>query len=299
MRSLFLVPLALLIAAPAVVSGQQKVAISRSAAADVSVRIGGAFSSLRISAWPHDSVELTGAVGEGSRLEGGPNTFTGPVTGMKFFVQATSDAGLAGNRLELKVPRGARVWAKAGSADIEVSGVAGGLDLNIIGGSVRVSGKPRELIVESMDGSVWFRGYADYARLKTASGDITMQEGGGEDLTFATVSGAISASNGERAITRARFESVTGPITFAGALTRGADLRFDTHSGAVDVRLSRPTTANVDAVTVTGRIENAWSSQRAIAGREGRGMELHTSSAGSSARVSIQSFKGDIRLAPM
>ena len=104
MRSLFLVPLAFVIAAPAVASGQQKVAISRSAGPEVSLRIGGAFPSLRNSACPHDSVELTGAVGEGSRLEGGPNTFTGPVTGMKFFIQATSDAGLAGTRLELKVP---------------------------------------------------------------------------------------------------------------------------------------------------------------------------------------------------
>ncbi|MEX2177734.1 MAG: DUF4097 family beta strand repeat-containing protein [Gemmatimonadaceae bacterium] len=282
--------------APLTVAAQQKVEIHRAAAPNVSVRIGGAFSSLKVSAWPSDSIALTGAVGVGSRLDGGSINRTGPVTGMKFFVIATENASIAGNRLELRVPRGARVWAKAGSADIEVNGVAGGLDLNIIGGSVRVTGKPTELIIESMDGSVSFTGFTDYARVKTATGDITLF-GGGEDLSFSTVSGNINGSNGERTIARARFESVTGSITFAGDLPRGADLRFDTHSGPIALRLAS-SRVDIDAMTHTGAIENAWSSERPIAGREGRGMELGVSSAGSSARVSIRSFKGNVSIRP-
>jgi hypothetical protein len=278
---------------------QQKVDIHRAARSNVSVRLSGAVASVRVAAWPHDSIAITGLIGAGSRLEGGPLNFTGPVSGMKFYVEATSDAALAGNKLEIRVPREASVWIKLGSADVEVSGVAGGLDLNIIGGSVAVSGKPRELIVESMDGAVRFTGYADYARVKTATGNITVTNGGGEDLSFATVSGSIHASNGAREISRARFESVTGPITFAGALGRGTDLRFDTHSGAVEVRPPRGTPASVDAVTMTGGIENVWSDARPIPGREGRGMELNVSSRTAAARISIRSFKGNVRLAAM
>ena len=36
--------------------------------------------------------------------------------------------------LELFVPVGATVWAKSGSATIDVTGITGGLDLNIVGG---------------------------------------------------------------------------------------------------------------------------------------------------------------------
>lgn len=288
--------LAVLLAPLSAASGQQKVDIHRAATPNVSVRLAGAFSSLRVIAWPNDSIALTGEIGAGTRMDGGAGNVTGPVAGMKFYVDAASDVSLAANRLELRVPRGARVWVKAGSADIDVSGVGGGLDLNIIGGSIRVSGKPRELIAESMDGRVTFTGWTDYARLKTATGDIVL-EGGGEDLSLSSVSGSIQAANGERTLQRGRFESVTGSITFVGEPARGGDLRFDTHSGAIELRLPRPANIEIDAATITGRIENAWTKNQPIAGREGRGMELGVSSGMGGARVSIRSFKGNVRLA--
>ena len=46
--------------------------------------------------------------------------------------------------------------------------------------------------------------------------------------------------------------------------------------------------------TMTGTIENQWNGRRAIAGREGRGMELGTGSGG--ARIQIRSFKGNVRV---
>jgi DUF4097 and DUF4098 domain-containing protein YvlB len=284
------------LAAP--LSAQQKVDIRRPAAANVSVRITGNFAALTVSQWQHDSIALTGTVGSGTRVDGGPLNATGPVVGMKLYVEAPEGVSIAGNRLELRVPREARVWAKAGSADITVNGVAGGLDLAVIGGSISVSGKPRELLVESMDGRVTFSGYAGFARMKTATGDITVTEGGGDDLSLSTVSGAIVVAPGERPLQRGRFESVTGPISFAGRLDRGADLRFDTHSGAVDLRIPRSSGLEMDAISITGAIENAWSPARPVHGREGRGMELGFSSGTGSARVSIRSFKGNVRIAP-
>jgi DUF4097 and DUF4098 domain-containing protein YvlB len=213
---------------------------------------------------------------------------------MKFFVEAPDESALRANKLELRVPARARVWIKAGSADIEASGVTGGLDLNIVGGSVRVSGTPRELIVESMDGAVTLNATAEFARVKTATGDIVLQ-GGGEDITLTTVSGAIRASDGT--VQRGRFESVTGPIVFAGNIARGGDAKFDTHSGSIELRLAPRADLEIDAASVTGSIENAWTRTRPIAGREGRGMELGISSGMGGARVSIRSFKGNIRLA--
>ena len=288
--------LASLLLVPALAGAQQKVDIRRAATPDVSVRLSGAFASLRIVAWPVDSIALTGAVGAGNSVQGGPLNFTGPVKGMKFFVEGTSDANVAANRLELRVPRNARVWVKTGSADVDCEGVGGGLDINIIGGSVRVSGKPRELLVEAMDGGITFRGYAEYARLKTATGNIVLEQAGGDDLSLVTVSGAIQASNGERTFQRLRMESVTGPITYLGLIPERADVRVDSHSGAIELRFLKGSSVEVDAATMTGAIENAWTSTRPIAGREGRGMELATSSGTGSARIQVKSFKGNVRL---
>ncbi len=293
MRTLLLVVAGALI--PMDVRGQQKVDIHRAATSAVSVRLNGALGSVRVIGWDRDSIALTGALASGSRLDGGPYNVQGPVTGMKFYVEATDEASQRNNKLELRVPRNARVWIKAGSADIDASAVTGGLDLNIVGGSVRVSGKPRELIVESMDGSVTVSagGTVEYGRIKTATGDIVWQ-GSGDDVTMTSISGAIRA--GEGTIQRGRFESITGPITFAGDIARGGDARFDTHSGAIELRLSPQANVEIDAASITGTIENTFTPRRPMVGRGGGGMELTTSSGTPGARVQVRSFKGNVRL---
>jgi hypothetical protein len=288
-----LVGVAVCILAPLAAGAQQKVSVHRAATSTVSVRLGGALSSVKIVGWDRDSIALVGALGAGSRMDGGAAGASGPVSGMKFFVNATDDATARGNALELRVPRQARVWVKAGSADLEASGITGGLDLNIVGGSVRVNASPRELLIESMDGAVTVNGTSGYARIKTATGDITVLSRA-EDLLATTVSGSINVSGGE--VERGRFESVTGPIVFASDIRRGGEARFDTHSGAIELRLSRGADVEVDAASVTGQIENRWTSTRPIAGREGRGMELGASSGMGGTRVSIRSFKGNVRL---
>jgi DUF4097 and DUF4098 domain-containing protein YvlB len=152
---------------------------------------------------------------------------------------------------------------------------------------------PRELIVESMDGSVTVKGDADYARVKTATGDILMQ-GNADDVTLTTVSGSIRAGGG--VVQRGRYESVTGPLFFMADPAPGGDVRFDTHSGAIELRLARGARVDLDASSVTGSIENGWSATRPAAGREGRGMELGLSSGMGGARVSVRSFKGNVKL---
>ena len=282
------------LAAVSAAGAQQKVDIRNAAVPTVSIRLSGAIASVKVVAWQQDSIALFGALGPGSRMDGGPSRVSGPVQGMKFWIEAPDEAALRGNKLELRVPRNANVWIKTGSADIDVQGVAGSLDLNIVGGSITVTGKPRELIVESMDGAVSYTGWAEFAKVKTATGNITVN-GGGEDLAFTTVSGTINANNPERDLKRIRLESVTGPISFTGTLPRGADLRAETHSGAVDIRFLPDSKVEIDASSVLGTIENTWNTTRPIAGREGRGMELGTSSGMGSARVLVRSFKGSIR----
>ena len=53
----------------------------------------------------------------------------------------------------------------------------------------------------------------------------------------------------------------------------------------------------MDATTVTGRIENSVSGRRPVPGREGRGEELGLELGTGNARVTLRSFKGNIRLA--
>jgi hypothetical protein len=281
------------VAASLPVGAQQKVSYRFAVTPTASIRLFGDVGSLRIIGWDRDSVVVVGALPSGARFDasrgGDPSR---PATGMKIYVEVprtpSPDA-----KLELRVPARARVWAKSGSADVEVTGLTGGLDLNIVGGSVRIICSPAELQVESMDGSIAIEGNPAWLRAKTATGDIVLR-GGSDDAALSTVSGAVRV--GEGRFERAKLTSVTGPIVFAGDLARGATLDIDTHAGPIELRLVPKLDAEVDVATVTGTIENTLTARRPIPGREGRGMELGFTSGTGRARVLIRSFKGNVYL---
>ncbi len=194
--------------------------------------------------------------------------------------------------LELFVPAGATVWAKSGSAAIDVSGITGGLDLNIVGGSVTVNGSPRELNVESMDGKVTVSGSPTWMRVKTASGDVTVS-GSCTDAGITTVGGSVLLRDGN--YERARIEAVTGNVTFAGTVARAGNLTIDSHSGSIELQLGKAS-LELAATTIAGSIVNNLTSRRPTPGREGRGQDLSLSLGTGEARVTVRSFKGSIRL---
>ncbi|HEU4721279.1 MAG TPA: DUF4097 family beta strand repeat-containing protein [Gemmatimonadaceae bacterium] len=270
---------------------QRKVHAAHATTSDVSVRLFASVGTVQVIGWDKDSVVISGAVPKGSQVALG-NPGLGATRGLKLFVESpTEEAGRAGT-LTMRVPRGARVWLKTGSADVAVSEVTGGVDVNIVGGSIVVRGSPRELRAESMDGAVTVDGTPSWMRLKTATGDITLR--GGEDVGAATISGTIEARGGQAE--RVKLESTTGDIRFALGLARGAAVEMETHSGAIDVQLSRKTPMDIDAATVTGAIENAWSKARPTVGSEGRGMTFTSQTGGIGGRVVLRSFKGKITL---
>jgi hypothetical protein len=271
----------------------QRVDFGGAVAADGSVRLFGGFSSLRVIGWERDSVSLTGTVPAAARVDGGFGPGGKPARGAKLYVELPP--GVTGGALELRVPARARVWVKAGVAEVTVTGVTGALDVNVVGGSIAVTGSPRELRAEAMDGAVTVDGAPEWLRVKTASGDVRLRGGAGQtaDAGAATVSGAVHVVGGR--YERVRLETVTGAVTFAGALARGAALDVETHGGAVELALGGAS-AEVDVVTLTGAIANRLTAARPVTGRDGRGRELGFTVGDGSARVVVRSFKGDVRV---
>lgn len=288
---------AALVLASAMVStrahAQQRVLVGHATMSTVSVRLFASVGDVHVIGWDRDSVEMAGTVPIGSRVELSTGAPAERARGLKMFVEVPSDQSGRDGRLVLRVPRGARVWLKTGSADLDVTGVTGGLDLNVVGGSITVHGSPRELRAESMDGAVVVDGAPEWLRVKTATGDIVLH--GGQDIGASTISGAIRSTGGE--VERVKFESTTGAVALASGLARAASVELETHSGAIDVELPLRAEIDVDAATMTGVIENRWGRARPEGGREGRGMTLTSASAGTGGRVVIRTFKGTIRLA--
>jgi DUF4097 and DUF4098 domain-containing protein YvlB len=273
---------------------QRKVHAAHATTSDVSVRLFASVGTVQVIGWEKDSVVISGTVAKGSQVAlGSPGAVAS--RGLKLFVESPTEEAGRGGTLTMRVPRNARVWLKTGSADVTVSEVTGGLDVNVVGGSITVRGSPRELRAESMDGAVTVDGAPPWMRVKTATGNISLR--GGQDVGASTISGTIDARGGESE--RIKLESTTGDIRFALGLARGASVEMETHSGAIDVQLLRRAPLDVDAATVMGAIENSWSSGRPTVGNEGRGMTFSSQSGGLGGRVVLRSFKGKITLRGM
>ena len=276
---------------PAAAGAQQQIRRAFPLAPDGAVRVYVLSGQVRVVGGDGDSVVVSGTVPAGQTLHAG-----GGIRGVKLGVWEEGAAAVVKpSSLLLHVPRRSRVWVKGGqSADVEVSGVTGGLDLNIVAGTVRVRGAPRELNVEAMDGSVEITGSPAWLRAKTASGGITLR-GASEDVALSSVSGSIRVSGGP--VTRGRFESVTGDIRFHGVPERGGAVTFDSHSGLVELRLPRDVAAEFEIATILGTIDNALSLARPVAGREARGRELAFAIGGTpAATVTVRNFKGRVAL---
>ena len=255
---------------------------------DAGIRIYNTVGSVRVIGWARDSIAVRGTIGEGNVLH-----FGGGRTGVKMFVEGRDERNPAAAAIEVMVPSKASVWVKSSSADIDVTGVTGSLDLYVVGGRITVNGNPADLNAEAIDGAIKVTGSPGWIRAKSASGDVTFT-GSCADVTLSTVSGKIDA--GGAAFEKAKFETVIGDIRFAGSFRRGGLVNFDTHSGTIEVGLTQGSPADFDIVSMSGVISNKLTSTKPMKGRYGRGAELGTSSGGGGTRVVVRSFKGPISL---
>lgn len=278
----------LLFSAPAF--AQKKVERKQPLGMEGALRIVNMVGSVVVHGWNKDTVVVRGTLGAGDTFYMG-----GGYTGAKMFVESVNERDPKPTRLEIWVPARVRLWIKTATASIDVSDVAGGLDLYVVSGTIDVTGNPRELNAEAIDGDIHVTGSPTWVRAKSASGAITFQ-GASPDAAFSTVSGPIKVDGGSGVFDRTKIETVTGNISFAGRLDRSGAFDFDTHSGSIDVAIPEKTAATFSVVTIAGSITNSLSKKSPIPGRFSRGAELLLEESGGGAKVSVRTFKGAVTL---
>jgi hypothetical protein len=268
-----------------------------------SVRIVNPVGTIRVRGWDADSLAVSARLARRAGRFYAAGDAHVRTLGVDIAVETGGGAG-TGAELDVRVPRGATVWVKSGTASIEVEGVDGTLDLRSEGGTIRVLGTPQDVTAETMDGSVEVAGGTARARVKTVSGDILLR-GASQDLGASTLSGRIVVraagwQRGGTGVQRGKFESVTGEIRFEGELGRGGVLEVESQSGPIEVRVPASAVADFDVLTIGGTITNHLgdAQPKPRAGGGGKGQELRFSTGPGGAQVTARSFKGAILLEP-
>ncbi len=277
----------LVVVAVAPVRAQETVTRVVPADPDVSIRIFNLAGSTQITGWDGDSVRVRATIPKGA----GRFFMGGARAGIKLGVESDERLDAPGAALEIQVPRRARVWVKAASARIKVQDVSGELDLASVSGDIQVSGAPRVVTAESMDGTIDVRADAAITRIKTADGPITISGRGG-DLTVSSVSGTILV-RASRDVMSGRIESVTGRVTFEGPVAPEGNLDIQTHEAPITLALPGDQGATLDVVAFSGKVMNGFPDARrtAVAGQPVRYTLGH-----GGARVTVRSLKGGVTI---
>jgi DUF4097 and DUF4098 domain-containing protein YvlB len=282
-----------LLALPVTVAAQQQIDVREAIEPDAYLRVYMETEGfVRIAGWDRDSIAFAGtadAALDEFRFGVGKKRASGK--------GGLWDEGRTGGsaNLEVWVPRGATLWVKTTGASVEIVDVTGGVDVYSVTGDVKITGSPKQLYTESMGGEVTISGNSSSVRAKTGSGPITFR-GAGEDVTLLTVGGTITVSG--PSLRRGHFESVTGDISFDGALEPGSSVGFQTHSGVVDLTLPRDAGADCTVTSIDGEVQVDFptAGERERNGARGPRREFTIGDGG--ATVTIQTFDGSVAIRP-
>jgi hypothetical protein len=254
---------------------------------DVSIRIFNLAGSTHITGWDGDSVRVRATIPKGA----GRFFMGGAHAGIKLGVESDERLDAPGADVEIQVPRGARVWVKAASARIRVQDVTGELDLASVSGDIVVSGSPRVITAESMDGTIEVTADAAISRIKTADGPITIRGRVG-DLTASSVSGAILVWASTDIIS-GRIETVNGRVTFEGPVAQDGNLDIQTHVAPVTLALPGSQRATLDIVAFSGKVMNGFPDARRTASA---GQPVRYTLGSGGARITVRSLKGGVTI---
>jgi hypothetical protein len=277
-------------ALPAVTSGQASMGTGRPVTSDAVVRVYSATGSIRITAWPHDSVSVRGRVDSTA----GRLVFAGSASALKLGIEPPGGRAPEGSAdLDIQVPERARLWVKSSNAEIEI--VAGGGSVEVAGGSgrVRIAGRAASVNVETLDGNVELALESASGRVRTASGTIVVR-GVIRELDASSVSGPLLIGM-EGAIARARLETVSSEIAFKGDLDPEGRLAAETHGGDVELRLPLRLAATFHLVSYGGAVVNELVSPSSLRPGPGKG-EWTFQTGDGRATVDVRTFKGQLAL---
>lgn len=196
-------------------------------------------------------------------------------------------------RYEVTVPYGVRLVMRTTSGDLTAIDVRGDVEARTTSGDVHIEGTRGRTQFESVSGDVEARGLVGPVRGQTISGSVSLGDVEG-DVEIETVSGEITVNqNGASFV---RLETTSGDLAFTGPLDRSGRYEFNSHSGTITLAVPTDAGAQMSVETFSGELDTAFPLTMTPNSRGGRPRRFEFTLGDGGARVTAQSFSGDINL---
>jgi DUF4097 and DUF4098 domain-containing protein YvlB len=190
---------------------------------------------------------------------------------------------------QLTVPASMPIDIEGMGADVRIEGTRAPVKVNTVEGGITVTGGT-DLVLVTVNGTISAAGARGRVELRSVSEDVAASDVIGE-LTVETVSGDIHLTRVDGR--RVEAQTVSGNVTFEGALRSDGTYSLSTHSGDVTVAVPEGASALISTAVVNGDVSASFdlpASERASRRRQSFRL------GGGGATIELETFSGDIHL---
>lgn len=251
------------------------------------LRLDNVGGEVTIRTWDRNQVRIQAS--HSSRVGVGVN-LTGSV--LRLEPRSTRGFGGFGSMVDytLTVPAAMGIEISGMFADVTIEGTRGDVKVNTVEGNITVRGGGDRLSLVTVKGVIVVQGARGRVEARSVSEDIQIADVQGEVIAEA-VSGDIRLSRIDGGLVEA--STVSGDVTFDGALRNAGTYVLASHSGDITVAVPENASATIRTSIASGDVSASFSLP--ASDRTSRRRQVFRLGSGS-ATVELETFSGDIQL---
>ncbi|MDP5032090.1 DUF4097 family beta strand repeat-containing protein [Paraglaciecola sp.] len=218
-----------------------------------------------------------------------------------------------GDDLTILVPANSKINYSAVNADVEVSGVRGGADIETVNGSLEVKQLGGRIRLDSVNGNITATELEGDVKIETVNGDIHSRSSKGRDDKYSSVNGDITVQteseelqaetvNGDvelslASVRQLNLETVNGSLEANMQLQKNGEVNASSVGGSIDLNFQQEVSARFDIQAhAGGNIDNRLSEHKVQKDKYGPSRWLTFSLNGGNAKVNVSTVSGRVKI---
>lgn len=253
------------------------------------LRVEGLHGDLVVRTWDRAEmrVKVTDAEGSRLRVSSGPTTVSLVLDPLHWGPGRSSGSG----DLDITLPATMSMSVGGTDCDVSIDGAQGEVVVQTVQGDVRLRGGAGVVQLRTVDGDIHASGARARVDAHAVNGDIQLSDLTG-DVVVETMSGDVQMVRVDAGAVDA--STVAGDIAYDGTIRDAGRYTLRTHSGDVTVAMQPAANAVIGVSTFDGDFQADIPVQLT---EQSKGKRFSFTLGSGSARVDLESFSGDIRIA--